>query len=111
MSTSTMKRSIPFVVRQDARRRAVELYQTTNMKVRAIAAEVGVSRGTVYSWLRTDRVLRAHDPGGTANTIGNPASVGADVAELRRDLTILIAQVGRMEGLLAALTGLRERTA
>jgi transposase-like protein len=93
--------------RQAARRRAVELYQTTSLTSGAIAAQVGVSRKTVYRWLREAGVAL----GRNANSnVAPPAHedlriYGDELAELRRDVTVIIGQLGRLEGLMVALFG------
>jgi transposase-like protein len=71
----------------------MQLYRTTNLGVGAIAREVGVSRETVYRWLRQEGVPLGR----------NLIAVGGDMADLRRDLTVLIAQLGRLERLLEAV--------
>jgi transposase-like protein len=81
------------VSRDSVRRRALQLYRTTNLGVGAIAKEVGVSRETVYRWLRQEGVPLGR----------NLVAVGDDMADLRRDLSIVIAQLGRLERLLEAV--------
>jgi transposase-like protein len=88
------------LARAGARRRAIQLYRTTNLGVGAIAREVGVSRETVYRWLRQDGVPLGR----------NLINVGDDIADLRRDLTIVIAQLGRLERLLEAVLGVNQAT-
>jgi hypothetical protein len=79
------------------------------MKAGAIATEVGVPRTTVLGWLREEH---ATDLGSSVNPAnGDRTQIDADVAELRRELTILVDQVARMETLFEALTGLQERAA
>jgi transposase-like protein len=84
------------VARDSVRRRALQLYRTTNLGVGAIAKEVGVSRETVYRWLRQEGVPLGR----------NLIAVGDDMGDLRRDLTILIGQLGRLERLLEAVVQL-----
>lgn len=88
------------VGRDGARRRAIQLYRTTNSGVGAIARETGVSRETVYRWLRQDGVPLGR----------NLINVGEDIADLRRDLTLIIAQLGRLEHLLEAILRLNQAT-
>lgn len=92
---------------QAARRRAIELYQTTSLTSGAIAAQVGVSRKTVYRWLRQAGVALGRNANhNVASPPNEDLSVfGEDVAALRRDVTVIIGQLGRLEGLVAALVG------
>jgi transposase-like protein len=85
-------RVIP-VARDGVRRRALQLYRATNLGVGAIAKEVGVSRETVYRWLRQEGVPLGR----------NLIAVGDDMADLRQDLASLMAQLGRLERLLEAV--------
>jgi hypothetical protein len=113
VSISTINHSRPPIAGPDkARQRAIELCVTTDMKAGAIATEVGVTRATVLNWLRTERGTEpsyAVDPARGYRT--KLDAENADVAELRRDLSTLIAKVGRLEKLLEALTGLQEPVA
>ncbi len=95
------------VTRQEAKRRAVELYQTTSLTSAAIAAQAGVSRKTVYRWLREAGVALGrnanHDV--VARPTGNLSPLSDDIAQLRRDVTVMMGQLGRLERLIATLVG------
>jgi transposase-like protein len=101
--------AVTVVTEGDARQRATNLYRTTDLDVAAIAAEVGVSRPTVYRWLRREGVsfgpnAKKHAAAG----VGHDAiRSNEDIAELRGQLAVLIAQVGRLEGLVEALVRLQ----
>src|SRR5262249_15285623 len=90
--------------REGSRRRAIELYRTTNLSVRAISREVGGSRETVYRWLHQAGVPLGRNPatpaGGQAGS--EPGRLGDDIAGIRRDLTTLMAQIARLERLVEA---------
>ena len=94
---------------RDPRSQAVELYGTTDLSVAEIAAKTGVSRETVYRWLRKEGI----PVGRVASYIaagqgGEPiCSCGDDVKELRREISTLIGHVRRLEGLVEAQVGLK----
>jgi transposase-like protein len=98
---------------RDPRNRAVELYRTTDLGVAQIASETGVSRESVYRWLRKEGVA----PRRPASDV--TADQGAEqlhrfsdeMRELRRDIITLVGQVRRLEGLVEALIGLKAGTA
>jgi transposase-like protein len=93
-----------------ARRRAIELYRTTNLSVRAISREVGVSRETVYRWLHQAGVPIGRNPVNPVNPVNpatgqtgsDPGRLDDDIAGIRRDLTTLMAQIARLERLVEA---------
>jgi transposase-like protein len=97
----------PLVTGVDARRLASHLFRTTDLGVAAIASQVGVSRQTLYRWLRQDNVsFGPNTQNHPAAPIGQDAiRTSEDIAELRGQLSVLIAQVGRLEGLVEALVG------
>jgi transposase-like protein len=94
-----------FVARQEAKRRAVELYQTTSLTSAAIAAQTGVSRKTVYRWLREAGVALGRNA--SNDVVGPPrgylCALTDDIALLRQDVMVMLEQLGRLEGLVAAL--------
>lgn len=94
---------------RDPRSQAVELYRTTDLSVAEVAAQTGVSRETVYRWLRKEGIAL----GRTAdNVVARQAAehircLSDDMKEVRREVTTLIGQVRRLEGLVEALIGLK----
>jgi transposase-like protein len=104
VSKATDNSAAPFVARQEAKRRAIDRYQTTNLTPGAIATELGVSRETVYRWLRTDRVSRGPGAANAAHAVDDRLTgISAELGDLRRALMILIGQVGRVEEAVARL--------
>jgi transposase-like protein len=91
--------------RPQRKRRAIELYETTNLTSDEIGREVGVSRETVYRWLRKEGVPIRRNR--IRHVTDRPAKdvirLNAVIDELRGDLTILAGEVGRLTGLLEAL--------
>jgi transposase-like protein len=100
----------PIVPRTDARRQATDLYRTSNLSVAEIATQVGVSRETVYRWLHSDGVPLGRNANNqpAAPTGQDATRTNEDIAELRGQLVFLIAQIGRLEGLVEALVGLKQ---
>jgi transposase-like protein len=93
----------------DPRSQAIELYGTTDLSVAEIAAQTGVSKETVYRWLRKERsnVARSASSEMAGRTREHMRGVSDDINELRREVTTLIGQVRRLEGLIEALVGLK----
>jgi transposase len=87
--TSTADTADVVVGRRDGRRQAAELYCTTSLSVAEIANRVGVTRASVYRWLRREGVAL----GRNANN-GGPTEV---------------REVRRLEGRIDALMGLKAR--
>jgi hypothetical protein len=90
-----------------------------NLSVTAIATDVGVSRDSVYRWLRREGVAigrnghaeRGEVPSDGRTERADPMSdqlarISDEVGEVRREQTILIGRIGRLEGLIEALIGL-----
>jgi transposase-like protein len=98
------------VARDDVRRRAIELYVTTNLGVATIAKEVRVSRETIYRWLRQAGVPLGRGPMNHSAEQAGPQSIRAsdDFAGVRHDLATLIAQLGRLERLLEVVVRLKQ---
>jgi transposase-like protein len=98
------------VARDSVQRRAIELYRTTSLGVGAIAKEVGVSRETIYRWLRQAGVPLGRSPiNHSAAPTGPQPIIGCDdIAGVRQDLATLIAQLGRLERLLVAVVRLKQ---
>jgi transposase-like protein len=102
---------IPAAPPGDPRRRAIDLYTTTSLSVTAIAADVGVSRDTLYRWLhregisigRNGHTERAYVPS------EDLAHISDEIAGLRREQIIRIGRIARLEGLIEALLGLRHK--
>jgi hypothetical protein len=95
----------------DPKRRAIELYQTTNLACAAIARQVGVSRETVHRWLQAEGITVVRRNGTRPVTIppSDEASRLTDaIAEVHRDLAIIM---GRLEGLVDALNELKRAAA
>jgi transposase-like protein len=110
-------------VRKVARRRAIELYRTTRFSVGAIAHDAGVSRMTLYRWLREEGIPLGRDANNEASRAReDPARISpellgthsytpppganriADVIdELRRQQILLVGQVAQLGGLIEAL--------
>jgi transposase-like protein len=94
---------------RDPRSQAVELYGTTDLSVAEIAAKAGVSKETVYRWLRKEGIAVGRAASSVA--AGQPrehiCSCSDDIKELRREISTLIGHVRRLEGLVEAQVGLR----
>jgi transposase-like protein len=101
--------TVPVVTGAKAKRMAIDLYRTTDLDVAAIATQVGVSPPTVCRWLHREGL--SFGPNANkhpAARIGQDAlRTSEDIVELRGQLAVLIAQVGRLEGLVEALIGLQ----
>jgi hypothetical protein len=108
VSITSENPAVPVVTGADARRVAIDLYRTTDLHVAAIAAQVGVSWLTVVRWLRREGMSLEPkaDKHPAASTRGQDAIRSSEnVVEPRSQLTVLTAQVGRLEGLVEALAG------
>jgi hypothetical protein len=81
----------------------------TNLSVTAIAADVGVSRDTISRWLRREGVSvgRNGHTGRAEMPSDVLASISNEVTDLRREQTMLIGRIARLEGLIEALVALR----
>jgi transposase-like protein len=104
VSNASENPTAPLVPGVDARRRAADLYRTTDLDVAAIAAQEGVSRLTVVRWLRREGIpLGPKVNEQPANPTRHDALRSSeDIVELRGQLAVLIAQVGRLEELVEA---------
>jgi transposase-like protein len=109
--TSTADTADVVVGRRDGRRQAAELYCTTSLSVAEIANRVGVTRASVYRWLRREGVAlgRNANNGGPTEVREHLIRFSHDLAELRREQMTLIGQVRRLEGRIDALMGLKAR--
>jgi transposase-like protein len=96
---------------RDPRRQAIELYGTTDLSVAEIASQTGVSKETVYRWLRKERIAigrsGSYEMAGQASE--HMRAVSEDINELRREVTTLIGHVRRLEGMIEALVGLKNQ--
>jgi predicted DNA-binding protein YlxM (UPF0122 family) len=94
---------------RDPRSQALELYRTTDLSVMEIASQTGVSRESVYRWLRTERIAmgRTAESIGAGQTGEQMRGVSDEMKELRREISTLIGQVRRLEGLTEAMIGLK----
>jgi excisionase family DNA binding protein len=97
------------ISQRDPRSRAMELYGTTDLSVAEIASQTGVSKETVYRWLRKERIAIGRS---TSSEMADQASehlrgISDDINELRREITTLTGHVRRLEGLIEALVGLK----
>ena len=112
MSNPTENPTGPVVTRADGRK-ATDLYRTTDLDVAAIAMQVGVSRMTVYRWLRREGGSFGHQARNPSEApIGHDVlRSSGDVAELRRQLATLTSQVGLLEGSVEAPVGLQHHQA
>jgi hypothetical protein len=105
LSTNSIgNRRAPFATHTERKRRAIELYETTDLTSGAIGAEVGVSRETVYRWLKKEGVpIRRNRIRYASN---RPAQdvirLNAAIAELRGDILILAGEVRRLARLVEA---------
>jgi transposase-like protein len=94
---------------RDPRCEAIELYGTTDLSVAEIASQTGVSKETVYRWLRKERIAfgrsASNETAGQASE--HTRGFSDEINELRREVTTLIGQVRRLEGLVEALVGLK----
>jgi transposase-like protein len=99
--------------RSDAsRRKATDLYRTTNLTVADISSRLDVSRATIYRWLRDEGIARGRNIKDGSVQVGEDLRrFGSDITELRREVTVLIGQVRRLEGLIEALVGLKTHAA
>jgi transposase-like protein len=107
VTTATDNTVDALVTRHEAKRQAVELYQRTSLTSGAIAAQVGVSRKTVYRWLRDAGVALGRNANSHAETRPQAdfSPLGDQIAELRQDVTVIMEQLDRLEGLVATLVG------
>jgi transposase-like protein len=103
--SSPLDNQLTRVAPDGVRQQAIKLYFTTNLGVGAIAKEVRVSRETVYRWLRQHGVPLGRGPSNPLQKRpgGQPILASDDIAGVRQDLGILIAQLGRLERLLEAV--------
>jgi excisionase family DNA binding protein len=87
----------------------VELYQTTDLTVAEIATKTGVSKESVYRWLRREgmTVGRSGSNVAAGHSGEHISSCSDDIKELRREISTLIGQVRRLEGLIEAQLGLK----
>jgi transposase-like protein len=96
---------------RDPRTQAVELYETTDLGVADIAKHIGVSKETIYRWLRKEGIT----VGRTANNVfagqaeEQMRSLSDEINELRREVATLTGQIRRLEGLTEALIGLKDQ--
>jgi transposase-like protein len=97
------------ISQRDPRSQAVELYGTTDLSVAEIATQTGVSKETVYRWLRKEGI----PVGRTAISVAAGqageiiCSCSDDMKELRREISTLVGSVRRLEGLIEAQVGLK----
>jgi transposase-like protein len=109
MEKTTDYATVSRISQRDPRSQAVELYRTTELSVAEIATQTGVSRESVYRWLRHEGItvgrLASNIAAGKAGE--QMLSFGEEVKELRREITALMGQVRRLEGLIEALVALK----
>jgi transposase-like protein len=93
------------VGREEIRRQAKDLYRTTDLSVSAIAAKVGTSRQSVYRWLHKEGIPVGRNVNGgfTSPTREHLTRITNDIAQLRHELTVLLAHVDRLEGFVEEL--------
>jgi transposase-like protein len=95
----------------DPRDQAIELYQTTDLGVADIATRIGVSKETIYRWLRKEGVAVGRT---ASNVLAGQAeehmrSLCDEIKELQREVGTLTGQIRRLEGLTEALIGLKSQ--
>jgi excisionase family DNA binding protein len=97
------------ISQRDPRSQAVELYGTTDLSVAEIATQTGVSKETVYRWLRKEGIAVGRSGSNVAAGQADEyiCSSGDDIKELRREISTLIGHVRRLEGLIEAQVGLK----
>jgi hypothetical protein len=97
------------ISQRDPRGLAIELYHTTNLTVPEIATQTGVSSASVYRYLHREGIaVGRHARDVAAGQAGEDMRRALDdLRELRREITTLVGQVRRLEGLVEALIGLK----
>jgi transposase-like protein len=104
---------VPAAACKEAKCEAIELFRTTNLTVSSIATQVGASRGSVYRWLRREGIpLGRNANHGSVTPVPEILTrISEDVAELRREMTSLTAQVGRLAGVIEVFVAPRPQAA
>jgi transposase-like protein len=96
---------------RDPRHQAVELYQTTDLGVADIATHIGVSKETIYRWLRKEGIAVGRTAGSVlaGQAEEQMRALCDEIKELQREVATLTGQIRRLEGLTEALLGLKNR--